>query len=1290
MASLARLAAATPGDEQVTAALGLLYWHRYELRGAQGDLDDAVRMLSPHFLPHRMYLIPDGLRTEIADAYSTHVDTQIAQILAAGGDVGGNLEGLTAWCRFLLEYADPGNDQYGVHLGGLGTVLYARYDVTGDVGSLLQAIGLLSRAARVTCSGHPSRPGIRGNLAIALARRHGITKSSGDLRTAFEACVAALREPLRPADRDGLMGMFTSLLGERVVRAQAEHRWDDVLAAGRAALDFPESRSYGRQAVAEALEGRFEKGADRADLDEAIRQWTALVREMPDTYTATQRAYLLMKRAFASWRRYQEDHRPEDLDAVIDAQEQALALLPGDDVTLRWELLRRLAISLLERIEHKATRDDVERAVSVIRAGLADRDGHRAPPHLLAVLTRALPRALWFRYVHARRPEDLDEAAGLLDSDAVREVSSADHVMLFGALTAQVQRARYREGRGLDALHASVAAARESLGAAADTDPGRPGVLVQLGMSLFYLYQHVGDLATLDEAVDHAREAVRLLGDEALDGQAGLDALYVLGTSLAERGADTGSLDDLDTAVRTLRRLHASPEAVSTREFHGLGFALTQRFDRCGDPADLNEAVGLLRRAAESCEFEKAIVLSGLSSALLLRYRHGGDGSDLDEALATARRAADEVAAHDPGSVPTLSSLVAALIDEQQRHPERVDADELVTLCRRVVDLAPPDHAALGLFHHNLGIAQKVQADATEPDEIFRMLSELRGRTVVPFGVVEAVAGLTKAAHSEVLAATQRIRSAWAAALTLYPLDMVSALDLLEHAVELIPLVAPRRIARADQQHAVKDLSALVTFTAAASLDAGEQRHPEARYLPLRPYAARSALQTLEQGRAVLLSQMLDTRGDISDLRRHHADHADRFLRLRDLLDGEGDGPVDRARAAAELTATIEEIRGFEGFASFARQPEPEALLAAAEAGPIVVFNCDETRCDALLVTGGGVRHLALPRLTHAELTSRADLFHRTLAVVADPRTGWRAQREAQRTLSGILGWLWDVAVEPVLLALDIGPGSGQDGEPPRVWWSPGGLLGSLPLHAAGHHADSAGGGDRTVLDRVVSSYTPTIRALRHARRPRPAGGGPGRSLVVAMPSTPGAPPLAGASEEAAAVAALLPEPTTVVAGPPTRAAVLAGLADARVIHLACHAVTDAGDPSRSRLLLWDHRTSALTVAGVASVALERAELAYLSACRTTYTAASDLLDEAIHLTSAFQLAGFRHVVGTLWEVDDMISARVAKGFYMSLSAAGGLDCARSAAALRTSVLALRDEYPATPSLWAGYLHAGA
>ncbi|MFI7128770.1 CHAT domain-containing protein [Nonomuraea sp. NPDC050153] len=82
----------------------------------------------------------------------------------------------------------------------------------------------------------------------------------------------------------------------------------------------------------------------------------------------------------------------------------------------------------------------------------------------------------------------------------------------------------------------------------------------------------------------------------------------------------------------------------------------------------------------------------------------------------------------------------------------------------------------------------------------------------------------------------------------------------------------------------------------------------------------------------------------------------------------------------------------------------------------------------------------------------------------------------------------------------------------------------------------------------------------------------------------------------------------------------------------------------------------------------------------------ADLVDEAIHLSAAFPLAGFRHVVSTLWEIDDVAAGRLADDFYAGLRG----DAGSPARALHDAVRALRDKRPRLPSLWASYLRAGA
>ncbi|MDQ3990295.1 MAG: CHAT domain-containing protein, partial [Actinomycetota bacterium] len=85
-------------------------------------------------------------------------------------------------------------------------------------------------------------------------------------------------------------------------------------------------------------------------------------------------------------------------------------------------------------------------------------------------------------------------------------------------------------------------------------------------------------------------------------------------------------------------------------------------------------------------------------------------------------------------------------------------------------------------------------------------------------------------------------------------------------------------------------------------------------------------------------------------------------------------------------------------------------------------------------------------------------------------------------------------------------------------------------------------------------------------------------------------------------------------------------------------------------LFLGDHDSDPLTVASLAPIRLDQARLAYLSACRTAFNPSTDLADEAIHLTTAFQLAGYPHVVGTFWEIDDALAVRIADTFYAALA----------------------------------------
>jgi len=249
-------------------------------------------------------------------------------------------------------------------------------------------------------------------------------------------------------------------------------------------------------------------------------------------------------------------------------------------------------------------------------------------------------------------------------------------------------------------------------------------------------------------------------------------------------------------------------------------------------------------------------------------------------------------------------------------------------------------------------------------------------------------------------------------------------------------------------------------------------------------------------------------------------------------------------------------------------------------------------------------------------------------------------------------------------------------------------MLGFLPLHAAGARRPAEPGA--AVLDRVVSSYTLSLRTLRFANQHRDPPPDLRSLLVVSLPDTPGLPPLRGARREAAMLAGL-PGRTHVLTGErAVHREVSRAVRDHAWAHFACHAAPDLQNPSRGRLFLHDHQTDPFTVLDISRLRLEHARFAFLSACDT---ARGGLLlpDEALHLGGALQLAGYQHVIATLWQINDTIAATVSERVHGLLRTPDDpiLEPARAATALHEAIRSLRRRYPDDPAIWASYVHFG-
>ena len=159
----------------------------------------------------------------------------------------------------------------------------------------------------------------------------------------------------------------------------------------------------------------------------------------------------------------------------------------------------------------------------------------------------------------------------------------------------------------------------------------------------------------------------------------------------------------------------------------------------------------------------------------------------------------------------------------------------------------------------------------------------------------------------------------------------------------------------------------------------------------------------------------------------------------------------------------------------------------------------------------------------------------------------------------------------------------------------------------------------------------------------------------------------------------------------PSATTVLERATACSLVHFACHGASDFEQPSKSALLLGTGTVERLTIRDLQSLNHQLAQVAYLSACSTAEMGARSLVDESINLATTFQLAGFRHVIGTLWGAFDSAAAAVAAKFYEHLLKQDAGTASPVARALHHAVLDLRAKNGNgdNVSLWAPFIHVG-
>ncbi|KAG1758691.1 CHAT domain-containing protein, partial [Suillus occidentalis] len=410
-----------------------------------------------------------------------------------------------------------------------------------------------------------------------------------------------------------------------------------------------------------------------------------------------------------------------------------------------------------------------------------------------------------------------------------------------------------------------------------------------------------------------------------------------------------------------------------------------------------------------------------------------------------------------------------------------------------------------------------------------------------------------------------------------------------------------------------------------------------------------------------------------------------KFSELNRCLAGAQGSAGSTDRAAADCAATeyrkltgqweaaMVEIRNIQGFSRFLLPPAYEDLQAAARHGPVIIPIASQYSCGAIIVpTSGEPHHVPLPSIALADLNNLKEGFTRAI------RNASRMKPTQPRNeLIVLLRIVWNEIMLPVVNVLEnvlkLNCRS-------RIWLCPTAAFTSIPLHAANPFLIKADHSKEPCLeDLYVCSYTPTLSALVRSRQTMKKRVTP--SFVTIGQGQPGAgkgKALSAVDSELELVHKLVPATashTTISGNAATRAGALKALETNTWVHLACHGKQDPAQPYHSHFVMRDEH---VTLLDIMERNIPRAEFAFLSACHTA-VGDKETPDEVIHLAAGLQFAGFKSVVGTLWEVDDAVAKHVVEAFYKYMfhpKEEGVMDCTKAAWALNCATHSVKTKVP--------------
>lgn len=220
-------------------------------------------------------------------------------------------------------------------------------------------------------------------------------------------------------------------------------------------------------------------------------------------------------------------------------------------------------------------------------------------------------------------------------------------------------------------------------------------ILYVLSDTLSMLFLQTGSANDINESIVCGESALEMLSHDESEWFACADSV---GISLRRRAETTGSRDDLDRAIKTLRKatsIALADQNLNIADCQGnLCVVLAKRFEWRGDWADLDESIEIGRKSISHSaqHLNYARHLSSLGWAIQRRFE---------------------------------SSWTSSEGEKRYKRTRHEDLDEMVNYAQKALSLTPESHPELAYYQYCLAIALWRKSDS-EPKSIVDLEEAIR------------------------------------------------------------------------------------------------------------------------------------------------------------------------------------------------------------------------------------------------------------------------------------------------------------------------------------------------------------------------------------------------------------------------------------------------------------------------------------------------------------------------------------------------------------------------------------